>query len=261
MEVIYPRCAGLDVHKQTVVACVRIAGDGAPLQEVRTFATTTSGLLALADWLDSLRRRARRDGGHRRVLEAGVARARRPLRAGAGQRRARQERARAQDRRQRRDVAGRPAGPWPDPRQLRAAGGGAGAARAHAHAQAVRARAQPRTSSASRRCSRTPTSSSASCSPTSWARAAARCCRPSSTARTIPSTWPRCVNARVKASRAEVLEALRGRISAHHRFMLKLHLDHIDALDKAIAAIEKEVGLGLKPFRQRRQAAEHHARA
>ena len=49
MEVIYPRCAGLDVHKQTVVACVRIAGDGAPLQQVRTFDTTTSGLLALAD--------------------------------------------------------------------------------------------------------------------------------------------------------------------------------------------------------------------
>ena len=42
MEVICPRCAGLDVHKQTVVACARIAGDGAPLQEVRTFATTTS---------------------------------------------------------------------------------------------------------------------------------------------------------------------------------------------------------------------------
>src|SRR5438034_4459891 len=53
MEVIYPRCAGLDVHKQTVVACARIAGDGAPLQQVRTFPTTTSGLLALADWLES----------------------------------------------------------------------------------------------------------------------------------------------------------------------------------------------------------------
>ena len=52
MEVIYPRCAGLDVHKQTVVACVRIAGDGPPLQQVRTFDTTTSGLLALADWLE-----------------------------------------------------------------------------------------------------------------------------------------------------------------------------------------------------------------
>jgi transposase len=58
------------------------------------------------------------------------------------------------------------------------------------------------------------------------------------------------VNSRVKASRAEILEALRGRISAHHRFMLKLHLGHIDALDAAIAAIEKEVGLGLEPFRQ-----------
>src|SRR3989449_8705437 len=54
MEVIYPRCAGLDVHKQTVVACARIVGEGPALQEVRTFATTTSGLLALADWLESL---------------------------------------------------------------------------------------------------------------------------------------------------------------------------------------------------------------
>ena len=53
MEVIHPRCAGLDVHKQTVVACARIVGNGPPVQEVRTFATTTSGLLALADWLES----------------------------------------------------------------------------------------------------------------------------------------------------------------------------------------------------------------
>lgn len=58
------------------------------------------------------------------------------------------------------------------------------------------------------------------------------------------------VSVRVKASRAEVLEALRGRVRAHHRFMLKLHLDHIDALDKAIAEIEQEVGRGLEPFRQ-----------
>ena len=58
------------------------------------------------------------------------------------------------------------------------------------------------------------------------------------------------VTTRVKASRAELLEALRGRVSTHHRFMLKLHLGHIDALDRAIADIEKEVGLGLEPFRQ-----------
>lgn len=53
MDVIYPRCAGLDVHKQTVVACVRVAGATALVQEVRTFGTTTTDLLALADWLES----------------------------------------------------------------------------------------------------------------------------------------------------------------------------------------------------------------
>ncbi|CAI09160.1 Transposase, fragment [Aromatoleum aromaticum EbN1] len=59
-----------------------------------------------------------------------------------------------------------------------------------------------------------------------------------------------CVSTRVKATRTELLEALRGHVSPHHRFMLKLHLTHIDALDHAIAAIEKEVGQGLEPFRQ-----------
>jgi transposase len=52
MEVLYPRCAGLDVHKDTVVACVRCVS--APTaREVRTFGTTTSALLELSDWLDA----------------------------------------------------------------------------------------------------------------------------------------------------------------------------------------------------------------
>jgi transposase len=50
MEVLYPRCAGLDVHKDTVVAAVRCVSEP-PHHEVRRFATTTTGLLALADWL------------------------------------------------------------------------------------------------------------------------------------------------------------------------------------------------------------------
>ena len=52
MDTLYPCCAGLDVHKETVVACVRtMSGGGKVHQEVRTFRTETSGLLALADWL------------------------------------------------------------------------------------------------------------------------------------------------------------------------------------------------------------------
>jgi transposase len=53
MEVLYPHCAGLDVHKETVVACVRHMADGVVRREVRTFKTLTTDLLALSEWLAS----------------------------------------------------------------------------------------------------------------------------------------------------------------------------------------------------------------
>jgi transposase len=52
MEVVYERCCGLDVHKETVVACVVVPGAGKqPHKEIRTFNTMTTDLLQLADWL------------------------------------------------------------------------------------------------------------------------------------------------------------------------------------------------------------------
>lgn len=51
MEVLYPRCAGLDVHAATVVACVRVASGATVHREHRTVPTTTPGLLDLAQWL------------------------------------------------------------------------------------------------------------------------------------------------------------------------------------------------------------------
>lgn len=51
METLHERCAGLDVHKDTVVACVRIANLRSAEREVKTFATITRGLLELHDWL------------------------------------------------------------------------------------------------------------------------------------------------------------------------------------------------------------------
>ena len=53
MEVLYPHCAGLDVHKETVVACARHMVNGTVTREVRTFGTTTKDLLALSEWLAS----------------------------------------------------------------------------------------------------------------------------------------------------------------------------------------------------------------
>jgi transposase len=52
MDVVYPRCSGLDVHKKTVVACVIVPGaKGKPQKTIRTFGTMTDDLLALGDWL------------------------------------------------------------------------------------------------------------------------------------------------------------------------------------------------------------------
>ena len=52
MDVLHARCAGLDVHKKTVVACVLQTGpDGREQRQVRSFGTTTAELLELVDWL------------------------------------------------------------------------------------------------------------------------------------------------------------------------------------------------------------------
>jgi transposase len=52
MERMIERCAGLDVHKKTVAACIRVPGSrGERVQEVRTFGTTTAELRALREWL------------------------------------------------------------------------------------------------------------------------------------------------------------------------------------------------------------------
>jgi transposase len=54
MDTLHPRCAGIDVHKNNVVVCVRCADrPGKVLEEVRTFSTMTRDLLALSDWLAS----------------------------------------------------------------------------------------------------------------------------------------------------------------------------------------------------------------
>jgi len=51
MELLYPKCAGLDVHPRSVSACTRLAIDGQTSHEVRTFGTSTRELREMADWL------------------------------------------------------------------------------------------------------------------------------------------------------------------------------------------------------------------
>lgn len=54
MEKLFERCAGLDIHTDVIVACVRVPdAGGGHRQETRSFQTTTAALLTLLDWLRS----------------------------------------------------------------------------------------------------------------------------------------------------------------------------------------------------------------
>jgi transposase len=246
MDVIYPRCAGLDVHKQTVVACARLAGESAARQEVRTFATTTSGLLALADWLESLGVQhvaMEATGvywkpvwhvleGHFELVLANAAHVKNVpgrktdvndamwladllahglIRASFVPPVAVQE-LRTLTRTRKQFVRER-----------------------GSHAQRIEKILEDANLKLSSFISDIlGKSGRAVLKAIIDGEVDPQACQPSAAS----GHW------------AELLEALRGRISDHHRFMLKLHLDHIETLDKAITQIETEVGLGLEPFQR-----------
>jgi transposase len=249
VDVIFRRCAGLDVHKQSVVACVRIANNGAPTQEVRTFATTTSGLLALADRLDAYdveHVAMEATGvywtpvwhvleGHFQLILANAAHVKNVpgrktdvndamwladllayglIRASFVPPVAVQE-LRTLTRTRKQFVRERGAHVQRIEKTLEDANLKLGVVLSDLLGQSGRAVLQAIIDG-----------------------------------HTDPEFLLTRINGRVKASRDELREALRGHISAHHRFMLKLHLEHIDALDRAIATLEQEVGAGLEPFRQ-----------
>jgi transposase len=248
MEIIYPRCAGLDVHKQSVVACARILGEGAPLQAVQTFATTTSGLLALVDWLDGfgVERVAMEATGvywkpvwhilesHFELVLANAAH----VKAVPGRK------TDVNDATWLADLLahGLIRASFVPPvavQELRTL--------TRTRKQFVRER-----SAHIQRIEKVLEDANLKLSVVLsdlLGKSGRAVLQAIIDGQADPDRLLAGINGRVKASRAELREALRGHISAHHRFMLKLHLGHIEALDQAIATIEKEVGLGLEPFR------------
>jgi transposase len=248
MDVIYPRCAGLDVHKQTVVACARLSGDGAPKQEVRTFPTTTSGLLALADWLESLGVQhvaMEATGvywkpvwhvleGHFVLVLANAAHVKNVL----------GRKTDVNDAMWLADLLahGLIRASFVPPvavQELRTL--------TRTRKQFVRERG-----SHAQRIEKILEDANLKLS-SAISDILGKSGRAVLKAIIDGEADPQALVShigRVKATRAELIEALRGRVTTHHRFMLKLHLDHIDTLDKAITQIETEGGLGLEPFRR-----------
>jgi len=77
METVIERGCGLDVHKKSVAACVRVPGPkGTRESHVRTFGTMAAELAALREWLESQGGHPGGHGEHGGVLEARVGRAR-----------------------------------------------------------------------------------------------------------------------------------------------------------------------------------------
>lgn len=67
--------------------------------------------------------------------------------------------------------------------------------------------------------------------------------------RSEPQELAALADGRLRATGTQLEAALRGRVTAHHRFLLRLHLDHLDAVDAVIARIDKEVDGQIEPFR------------
>ena len=67
---------------------------------------------------------------------------------------------------------------------------------------------------------------------------------------TDPERLADCTTGRLKASRADIVAAVHGRVTSHHRFLLKLHLAQIDALTAAVQQVEHQADELLRPFRE-----------
>ena len=66
---------------------------------------------------------------------------------------------------------------------------------------------------------------------------------------TDPERLADYTNVRLKASHAEIVAAVHGRVTAHHRFLLELHVSQIDALKEAVQKLERQADGVLRPFR------------
>jgi transposase len=249
MEVLHPRCCGLDVHKQTVVACVRLVVDGRTAKETRTFATTTASLIALSEWLAETKCthvameatgvywkpvwHILSDGGFELVL-ANAAHIKNVPGCKTD----------VKDADWISDLLAhgliRPSFvPDTETQEMRTF--------MRTRKQFVREktshilRIQKTLEDANIKLDSVITDI--------LGLSGRKMIEALIAGEEDPAKLARLADHRVKASQETLREALRGRVTSQHRFLLRLHLDQIDALDAAIAKIDREVEASIAPFR------------
>ena len=249
MELLHPHCAGLDLHKETVVACIRHMTDGKVTTEVKSFLTTTQGLMELSDWLSSqgvthIAMEATgvywkpvwhilSDGEFELVLANAAHVKNLPGR-----------KTDVNDATWLADLMAHglirasfvPDEPTQQMRDL-----------LRTRKQFVRER-----SSHTQRLQKTLEDANIKLDSVITdivGLSGRRMLEAMIAGQTDPEALASLAHRRIHATSAELEAALRGRLTAHHRFMLQLHLDHLDAVNAAIARIDKEVDGHVEPFR------------
>jgi transposase len=254
MEVIHVKCAGLEVHQKTVVACVRIAVKSKVVRAVRTFGAPTSELLALSDWLSSqgCTHVAMESTGvywkpvwHvlEGMFELVLANAMH-IRNIAGRKSDVNDATGIADLLAHGLIRGSfvPPAPIQDLRDL-----------TRSRKQLVREvgqhtqRIQKVLEDANLKLTEVLSDV--------LGKSGRAIIEAGIAGEQEPTTLAgRAGGNRLKASPAELAEALRGRVTEHHRFLLKLHLGQIDALEAAVREVEMRLGVALAPFQE---AVEH----
>jgi len=250
MEVLHPHCAGLDVHKDTVVACVRHMVEGVVKREVRTFKTTTKDLMGLSEWLSAeecthIAMEATgiywkpvwhilADGASALVLANAA-----HIKNVPGRKTDVNDATWIADLMAHGLIRGSfvPDEPTQDMRDF-----------LRSRKQFVRER-----TSHIQRLQKTLEDANIkldSVISDIIGLSGRRMIEALIEGETDPRALAALAHRRIKASPAELEAALRGRITKHHRFMLRLHLDHLDAVDAAIARIDQEVDANVEPFRK-----------
>ena len=249
MELLHPHCAGLDVHKETVVACIRHMADGKVTTEVKSFSTTTQELMELSDWLSSqgvthIAMEATGvfwkpvwhilSDGEFELLLANAAHVK--------------------------NVPGRKTdvndATWLA--DLMAHGLIRASFVADQPTQQMRDLLRTRKQFVRERSSQTQriqkTLEDANIKLDSVITdivglSGRRMIEALIAGQTDPQALAALAHGRIHATAAELEAALRGRVTSHHRFMLRIHLNHLDALNTTIADIDQEVNVNVEPFR------------
>jgi transposase len=249
MEVLHQRCAGLDVHKKTVVAAVRLATENRVITEVKTFATTTAGLLALSDWL------AENGCTHAAMEATGVYW--RPVWHVLSDGEIELILANAAHVK---NVPGRKTdvsdAAWLA--ELLAHGLIRASFVPDGQTQELRALLRTRKQFVRERTRHTQrihkTLEDANIKIDGelsdiLGKSGRAMLEAMIAGESDPVRLAALAHRNVKASQVELEQALRGRVTLHHRFLLKLHLEQVDHLDAAIATIDAKVEVNLAPFR------------